>query len=84
MTTEPTAKQKEYGIKLIMAVTEAIREAKRIPSGHLYAMLMGKMNIDTYNQLVTIIKRTGLVKEEYHELIWVGPTNSKLTATINS
>ena len=73
MTTEPTQKQKEYGVKLIMAVTEAIREAKRIPSGHLYAMLMGKMNIDTYNQLITIIKRTGLVKEEYHELIWVGP-----------
>jgi hypothetical protein len=70
---EPTKAQKEYGIKLIMAVTEAIREAKRIPSGHLYAMLMSKMDINTYNKLITIIKRTGLVKEEYHELIWVGP-----------
>jgi len=36
--------------------------------------LMGKMDIDTYNKLITIIKRTGLVKEEYPELIWVGPT----------
>jgi hypothetical protein len=72
--SEPTQAQKEFGVKLIMAVTEAIREVKRIPSGHLYAILMGKMSIDTYNQLITIIKRTGLVKEEGHELIWVEPT----------
>ena len=55
------------------ATAEAIREAGRIPSGTLYAMLMGKMDFQAYSVLIRTLKNAGLVEERTHELIWIGP-----------
>ena len=60
-------------VRVIQAVAEAIRELKEIPSGHLYAQLMGKMSLDTYNQIIATLKNAGLVKEEFHYLTWIEP-----------
>ncbi len=60
---------------VISAVTEiglVIRDAKRIPSGHLYAHLMGVLSLDKYQMIIGILKKTGLVIEQANELIWVG------------
>lgn len=51
---------------------EAIQELKRVPSGHLYARVMGHINIDQYNEAISILKDRGLVQEKSFELIWVG------------
>lgn len=59
-------------VAVIVAVAEAIRELKRVPSGHLYAQLMGRMSMDTYNAVIGTLKNTGLVEEKDHELIWCG------------
>ncbi len=58
---------------MLTAVSEAIREAGRIPSGTLYAVLMGKVNIAGYEKMIGILKGAGLVEERSHELIWIGP-----------
>lgn len=71
--SNPTKEQVSAAFQITAAVCEAIREAGRMPSGTLYAMCMGRMDIETYNKLVTTIKRTGLVEERGHELVWVGP-----------
>ena len=60
-------------VAVVAAVGEAIRGLGSVPSGHLYAQLMGKMNLDQYNQVIGILKRAGLVSESFHELKWVGP-----------
>ncbi len=72
MSTE-TAEQVTAGIMMAAAIGEAIRDLGSVPSGHLYARLMGRMSLDTYNKLIGILKNTNLVEEHNHLLTWVGP-----------
>lgn len=71
--SNPTTEQVKAAFGVMLAVCEAIREAKRIPSGTLYATLMGRMDFEAYTKLVARLKGTGLVIEQNHELVWVGP-----------
>jgi hypothetical protein len=57
----------------MIAMTEAIRTKGEIPSGELYATVMGTMDIHTYNAILSKIKGSGLVVEKNHLLVWVGP-----------
>ena len=68
-----TKQDTKAALQIVMAVAEAIRELKRVPNGHLYAQLMGKMSLESYSSIITILKNTGLVEERFNELIWVGP-----------
>ena len=49
---------------------ETIREAgpNGIPSGHLYAALMGHLSLDSYNAIIGLLKKAGKVKESYYVL----------------
>ncbi len=67
------AEQITAGIRMAAAVGEAIRDLGSIPSGHLYARLMGQMSLDTYNSLISLLKQANLVEENNHLLTWVGP-----------
>lgn len=60
-------------VEIIMAVAEAIRSLKSVPSGHLYARLMGSLTLDDYQSIIGVLKRTGLVSESGHLLTWTGP-----------
>ena len=64
--------QEKAALQVILAVGSAIKELGSVPSGHLYARLMGRMSLETYNKILGILKRTGAVKEENHLLTWVG------------
>lgn len=66
-------------LELLRVVCECIREAKEIPSGHLYAMLMPSgMSLSTYERLIARIKGTGLVEETpAHLLKWIEPKGSE-------
>ena len=68
-----TKNQFSAGLETFRAVAEAIRELKRVPSGHLYARLMGCMSLDQYNQIIGILKKAGMVKEVHNELVWSEP-----------
>lgn len=50
----PTTEQLEAIKRAALAILEAITAAgdNGIPSGHLYAALMGKMSLDTYNKFI--------------------------------
>ena len=72
-----TKEQLKQGFTMLAAVAEAIREAKRIPSGTLYAVLMGKIDVAGYERLIGILKNAGLVDEKHNELIWIGPEVSE-------
>lgn len=67
------AKQVTAAIMMAAAVGDAIRDLGSIPIGHLYAQLMGRMSLDTYNGLIAILKQTNLVEEKSNLLTWVGP-----------
>ena len=61
-------------VAMAVAVGDAIRELGSIPSGHLYARLMGHLSLEEYNEIISTLARTGLVRREgSHLLVWAGP-----------
>jgi len=65
-------------IKVVAAVAECIRDLGQVPSGHLYARLMGSLKIEDYQAIINQLKNAELVKEENHLLTWVGPKKTSL------
>ncbi len=70
---KPTKEEIAGTIQLVKCVADTIRELKQVPSGHLYAQMMAHVNLPTYNGVITVLKASGLVREENHLLIWVEP-----------
>ena len=62
-----------YSVVKALALSEAIRAAGSIPSGVLYAQVIGEFTLDAYQQVIAALKRTGLVSEDGHVLSWTGP-----------
>ena len=69
----PTQAEKKAALSMIIAVTEAIREAREIPEGTLYAVLMGRCEFPAFEKMVALIVHTGLVEKRGNLLRWVGP-----------
>lgn len=67
----------QAALEIIKTVAEAIRELGSVPSGHLYARVMGYLSLDAYTRIVETLKRTGLVEEHGHLLTWVEPKGTK-------
>jgi|APCry1669192319_1035405.scaffolds.fasta_scaffold12998_5 hypothetical protein len=60
-------------IEICKALASAIYAAKEIPSGHLYAAVMGHMSLETYNACLSTLEKTGLIKRESSHLVrWTG------------
>lgn len=70
---KPTKEQLKAGLNVILAVTEAIREAGEIPAGTLYAVLCGKVDMQGFDKIVSIVTGSGLVEKHGDLLRWVGP-----------
>jgi hypothetical protein len=64
--------QEKAAMQIVMAVGSAIKELHSVPSGYLYANLMGRMSLDTYNKVIDILVRSGSVQQSNHVLTWVG------------
>ena len=65
--------QNERAVQTVLAVAETIKELGKIPSGHLYAQLMGHLRLSQYTAIINILKKNGVVKKEGFLLIWTGP-----------
>lgn len=68
-----TREQVQAVFDVMLAITEVIRAEGEVPSGVLYARLMDKMSLETYNAILSKIKGSGLVVEKNYLLTWVGP-----------
>ena len=71
-----TAKQKEATLNAVKAIAAAIRDLGSVPSGHLYARVMGFLSLDQYNSIIRILKNSHLINERHFELHWIGPKKS--------
>lgn len=60
-------------VQILAAMAEAIRQVGSIPSGHLYAQMIGVMSMSDYEAAVGLLKRAGLVEETANVLRWIGP-----------
>ncbi len=54
-----------------VAIAEAIRDLGSVPSGHLYARLMDKMDLAEYEGLIDLLKLGGVIRESGHVLTFV-------------
>ena len=59
----PTPEQKEAVVSLAVALLTAIIDAKSIPSGHLYAIVMNKISIETYDALIAQLIKAGMISQ---------------------
>lgn len=66
----PTDKQLAAIRQMASAILEAITAAgdAGIPSGHLYAMLMNNMGLDTYQQFIGAMVKHGKITNHGHLL----------------
>lgn len=67
------AEETNRALKLLTVVAETVREAGRVPSGTVYAALVGRVTIEGYQSMLRTLKNAGLVEEKHHELFWIGP-----------
>jgi hypothetical protein len=59
------------------AIAESIRELGQVPSGHLYARLMGIMDLHQYEQVIELLIDARLVeRDRSHLLRWIGPKSN--------
>ncbi len=58
---------------IAVAVADAIKELGQVPSGHLYARLMGKLSLDQYESLIRTLCNSGVIREDGNHLLhWIG------------
>ena len=76
--TSTTKREVQAAIKALMAVSDAIKEAGRMPSGHLYTALSTQgCSKQAYDQIIGLLTRedegvTPLVRIEGDQLVWNG------------
>jgi hypothetical protein len=60
-------------LQTVAAVGDAIRSLKTVPSGVLYAQLMGHLTLGQYNAIIAALVNAGVVVEQNHLLTWKEP-----------
>jgi len=72
-TMELHKSQVQAAVEILRAVAEMIQSVGQILSGQLYALLMGKMDIETYERMISTLIGAGLIRRERsHMLVWIG------------
>ena len=65
-------------VRVVHAVAETIRELGQVPSGHLYARLMGVMELHQYEQVIDLLADAQLIERTpSHLLRWIGPAENQ-------
>jgi hypothetical protein len=73
-----TREQVEAAMQIVVAVGDTIRALGTVPSGELYARLMGKFSLADYESIIGTLISVGVVKRDRsHLLHWIGPKEVK-------
>jgi hypothetical protein len=70
---QTVSKQKvEAALQIVKAIADAIRELKEVPSGHLYARLMGNLTLQQYEEVIQVLVRAKVITVKNHLITWIG------------
>ena len=61
-------------VQVVAALAEAIRGLGEVPSGTLYAQVMGTLSFEQYESAIALLVRADLVSKRSHVLRWIGPS----------
>ena len=73
MATRITPEQRKAVLELIQAIAETIKELGSVPAGHLYARLMDKMSIETFQTIVDTLVKAKIIENKGFLLTYIGP-----------
>ena len=67
---KPSPEAINAALELVKAIYEAIKVtgSTGVPSGILYAQLMGSMNLQTYQSMISHMERAGMIEQRNHVL----------------
>ena len=71
-TRQITNAQVHAGLMVLKAVADTVRELGEAPEGPIYAALMDRMDLATFESLVRTLVGSGLIEKRGHLLVWVG------------
>lgn len=71
-TTMKQAEQLTSALMVCKAIADAIQQLGEVPSGTLYAHVMGKMDMPTYERVIATVVSAGLVEKRGDLLVWKG------------
>ena len=72
-TNEELKKQIQASIQITVTIGQTICALGSVPSGELHAQVMGKLSLESYSNVIEMLKKAKLVKESNHLLTWIGP-----------
>jgi hypothetical protein len=82
MNLTSTSAQQSAQKHAALALAEAIRALGSVPSGHLYARVMGALSLEAYQSLIRSLVSAGLVRNSSHMLTWIGPLASDASPAV--
>lgn len=56
---------------LVKVLADAVKEAGEIPSGALYAAVMSKIDLNTYNRVLDILQKAGVIEVKGNLVKWI-------------
>ena len=70
--TKDEAKEimKEIMIVAAYPITDAIKEARQIPSGRIYAMVMDLLNPEQYETIIDVLCEREYITKKHNLLCW--------------
>jgi len=69
----PQNSARAQALAVVKAIGASIRELKEVPSGHLYAALCGKLSLDQYQGVLSILREAKEITIDKNHLIrWIG------------
>jgi hypothetical protein len=75
MVNKPiTAAEYAAAMEILILVGHLIQIKGTIPSGELYAVVMGSLDLRTYGAVLDKLESAGLIKNSGHMLTWTGPS----------
>lgn len=73
MTDDFAAEKLKQALNIAIVLGDTIKAKKEgIPSGELYANVMGSLDLNTYEKAISLLVSLGLVKKENNVLTWIG------------
>lgn len=57
-------------LNAVRALADVIQELGEVPSGHLYASVMGSIQLHQYERMIDTLVGSGIVKRSGHLLVW--------------
>lgn len=70
MATKPTRAQLSAYLDGIKALADMVKVKGSIPSGHLYAMVMGHIDLSCYENMIGVLIRADVIRKTGDVLTW--------------